>query len=186
MERMVRINIGKKDALPFITRGFSAVIKCFLGIVVLSFQTNAFAAKDLSKTDEILTLEMAIKKRHSESKRLTVLRDHLQSALVSEIPQIVVNSHQKKRLPGILSLSYDGLDAERVVFHLDLAGVYCSTGAACAANKAQRSTVLTATGMSDSLVDGSLRFSLGRQTTKQQIDRAIPLIIEAIRTEAQL
>ena len=133
-----------------------------------------------------MALEMAIKKRHSESKRLTVLRDHLQSALVSEIPQIVVNSHLKKRLPGILSLSYDGLDAERVVFHLDLAGVYCSTGAACAANKAQRSTVLAATGMSDSLVDGSLRFSLGRQTTKQQIDRAIPLIIEAIRTEAQL
>ena len=97
-----------------------------------------------------------------------------------------MNGSKKKRLPGHLNLSLDGLDAERVVFHLDSVGVQVATGAACAANKGTRSKVLEAVGMTDSLADGSLRFSLGRHTTDDEIERAVPLIVEAIRTEAAL
>lgn len=83
-------------------------------------------------------------------------------------------------------MSLEGLDAERVVFHLDAKGVMVATGAACAANKGTRSQVLEAVGMSPSVADGSLRFSLGRHTTEEEITTVGPLIAEAIKTEAAL
>lgn len=133
-----------------------------------------------------MALHIAQKQRHSESERVRALRDQLQAKLVEAIPRLVVNGSKKKRLPGHLNVSLEGLDAERVVFHLDARGVMVATGAACAANKGTRSAVLEAVGMSDSLADGSLRFSLGRQTTAEEIERAAPLITEAINAEAAL
>ncbi len=133
-----------------------------------------------------MALELAEKSRKSNIEHLRSLRDRLQDKLTESLPSLVVNGSQKKRLPGHLNVSLDGLDAERVVFHLDMNGVMAATGAACAANKGTRSTVLTAVGMSDTLADGSLRFSLGRQTTEGEIDRAAELIIEAIQLESKL
>lgn len=131
-------------------------------------------------------LHIAQKQRHTENDRVRNLRDLLQKDLQETLPEVVVNGSSKKRLPGHLNVSLDGLDAERVVFHLDARGVQVATGAACAANKGTRSVVLEAVGMSESLADGSLRFSLGRHTTEQEIKRATPLIIEAIKAEAAL
>lgn len=133
-----------------------------------------------------MALHLAQKRRHSDGERMRALRDRLQTKLCAALPELVVNGSKKKRLPGHLNVSLDGLDAERVVFHLDSLGVQVATGAACAANKGTRSAVLEAVGMSESLADGSLRFSLGRHTTDEEIDRAAPLIIEAIKTEAVL
>lgn len=126
------------------------------------------------------------KHRHGETERLRKLRDHLESLLVEAIPSLVVNGSAKKRLPGHLHISLEGLDAERVVFHLDSLGVYVATGAACAANKGTRSSVLTAVGMSEAVADGSLRFSLGRQTSEQDVEQAAAHIITAITKEATL
>lgn len=131
-------------------------------------------------------LHIAQKHRHVEGDRVRALRDALQQELTAAVPGLVVNGSSKKRLPGHLNVSLEGLDAERVVFHLDSQGVLVATGAACAANKGTRSAVLEAVGMSEALADGSLRFSLGRQTTTQDIQRAVPLIVEAIRAEAAL
>lgn len=131
-------------------------------------------------------LQLAQKHRHTESDRIRFLRNVLQDDLQAALPELVVNGSTKKRLPGHLNVSLDGLDAERVVFHLDTKGVQVATGAACAANKGTRSAVLEAVGMSAALADGSLRFSLGRHTTSEDIGRATPLIIEAIRAEAAL
>ena len=133
-----------------------------------------------------MALHIAQKQRHSDGDRLRALRNRLQMKLVEGIPDLVVNGSRKKQLPGHLNVSLDGLDAERVVFHLDAIGVQVATGAACAANKGTRSSILEAVGMSDELADGSLRFSLGRQTTEEDIETAAPLIIDAIRTEAAL
>lgn len=133
-----------------------------------------------------MALHIAGKQRHGEGERVRQLRDSLQTILVEGVPDLVVNGSKKKRLPGHLNISLEGLDAERVVFHLDASGVQVATGAACAANKGTRSHVLEAVGMSDSLADGSLRFSLGRQTTVEDIERAAPLIINAIKAEAAL
>lgn len=133
-----------------------------------------------------MALHLAQKQRHAEGNRVRALRDRLEAELVKAIPRLVVNGSKKKRLPGHLNVSLDGLDAERVVFHLDALGVMVATGAACAANKGTRSSVLEAVGMGDSLADGSLRFSLGRQTTEADIERVAPMIIEAINAEAAL
>jgi cysteine desulfurase len=133
-----------------------------------------------------MALRLAGKQRHSEGERVRALRDDLQAKLVEGIPNLVINGLKKKRLPGHLNVSLEGLDAERVVFHLDAKGVQVATGAACAANKGTRSSVLEAVGMSEDLADGSLRFSLGRQTTAEDIERAASLIVEAIKTEAAL
>lgn len=133
-----------------------------------------------------VALTSAQKHRHSESERLRKLRDRLESLLVASIPSLVVNGSAKKRLPGHLHVSLGGLDAERVVFHLDTLGVYVATGAACAANKGTRSSVLTAAGMSETLADGSLRFSLGRQTSEKDVEQAASSIIAAITKEAAL
>ena len=133
-----------------------------------------------------LALELAEKSRKQNIEHLRGLRDRLQDKLVTALPELVVNGSTKKRLPGHLNISLDGLDAERVVFHLDMNGVMAATGAACAANKGTRSSVLTAVGMTDTLADGSLRFSLGRQTTEDEIDRAATLIVEAIQMESKL
>lgn len=131
-------------------------------------------------------LELAEKRRKQTVNQVRVLRDRLQSALQTALPELVINGSEKRRLPGHLNISLDGLDAERVVFHLDGTGVQVATGAACAANKGTRSKVLEAIGMSASLADGSLRLSLGRQTTEDEIDRAAGLIVEAIHAEAAL
>lgn len=130
-------------------------------------------------------LRLAVKHRHSENERLSSLRDLLQSRLTEALPELVVNG-SKKRLPGHLNISLDGLDAERVVFRLDSQDVQIATGAACAANKGTRSHVLEAVGMSETLADGSLRLSLGRQTSPEDIERVAPLIVSAIKHEVSV
>ena len=129
-------------------------------------------------------LELAQSERHEQVARLAALRDTLEQELTKAIPELVVNGHAKRRLPGHLHVSLDGLDAERVIFRLDEEGVMAATGAACAANKNTRSSVLEAIGLEDSLSDGSLRFTLGKLNDEDSIKRAVPLIIRAIREEA--
>lgn len=129
-------------------------------------------------------LELAQTERHDQVAKLTALRDMLEQGLTKELPELVINGHAKRRLPGHLHLSLDGLDAERVVFRLDEEGVLVATGAACAANKNTRSSVLEAIGLADSLSDGSLRFTLGKLVDEASIQRAIPIIVRAIREEA--
>lgn len=118
-------------------------------------------------------------KRHGEVKRLSKMRDRLQSKLASEFPDAVFSGHSKNRLAGHLHVSFPGLDAERLVFGLEAREVYVATGSACAANKGTRSHVLTAIGLDDATADGSLRLSLGRWTDDSAIDEAF----EAIKAE---
>lgn len=131
-------------------------------------------------------LRLANKQRSKELERLQRLRGRLERLLTEAIPDLAVNGSSKKRLPGHLNVSVNGLDAERVVFNLDSKGVLVATGAACAANKGTRSQVLVAIGLSDELADGSLRFSLGRQTSEHDVDRAAELITQAIKEERGL
>jgi cysteine desulfurase len=116
-------------------------------------------------------LRLAEKKRHGEVARLKKMRDQLEGFVLSEFAGLgaVVNGGRKQRLPNILNFSIPGLDGERAVFALDFAGICVATGSACAANKGTRSHVLTALGLSEKTIDGSLRISLGRDTTEADI-----------------
>ena len=127
--------------------------------------------------------EIAHKHRKSESERLSTLRDELERLLITSIDGLVVTGHHKRRLPGSLHVSIPGIDAERLIFALEVRGVLLATGSACAANKGTRSHVLVAMGMTDELADGSLRLTLGRLTDAETIREAGPIIVEEIQRE---
>ena len=91
--------------------------------------------------------------------------------------------NKKHSLDNFVVLCYNGIDAERLIFLLEEKGVYVSTGAACAASKGEKSHVLSAIGLSDSEIAGSLRLTLGETNTKEQIHEAARLINEAVESE---
>jgi len=129
--------------------------------------------------------------RRTEAERLSGLRDTLQTALVEAFPEAIVSGSTKKRLPNFLHISFPGIDGERLVFMLETKGICVATGSACAANKGTRSHVLTAIGLAPEVADGlapevadgSLRITLGRLTTPEQIDRVIQEISSAVSAE---
>lgn len=100
-----------------------------------------------------------------------------------EAPQIVFLGNPKHHLANFLPLSFPGVDAERLIYKLEEQGILVSTGAACAANKATKSHVLTAIGLSDTEIAGSLRISLGSTNTLDQMPIVAHALIEAVQAE---
>lgn len=130
-------------------------------------------------------MTLAEKHRKSESQRLQELRDQLQAKLTDAFPNAIISGNQKRRLPGHLHISFPDLDAERLVFALEMRGVLVATGSACAANKGTRSHVLTAIGLAPEVADGSLRLTLGHLSTQENTEKAAAIIIEEITRERQ-
>lgn len=129
--------------------------------------------------------ELANEHRRGESKRLAELRDLLEKRLMEAFPDAVVSGSRKKRLPGHLHISFPGLDAERLIFALEVRGVLVATGSACAANKGTRSHVLEAIGLDNELADGSLRLTLGRLNNHENIDAIADIIVQVITSEKE-
>ncbi len=123
--------------------------------------------------------------RHKEVRRLAGLRDDLQARLLGAFPNAVISGHMKYRLAGHLHISFPGLDAERLVFALEAHGILVATGSACAANKGTRSHVLVAIGLEDSVADGSLRITLGKTTTEDDVRVAADHIIAEVQREQE-
>ena len=130
-------------------------------------------------------LELAAKRRSGEVKRLRGLRDTLVKKLLAAFPDMIISSDQKKSLVNFLNISFPGVDAERLVFLLEAHGVLVATGSACAANSGTKSHVLTAIGLSDAAIDGSLRLTLGRLNDEAQVMRAADEIIAAVCMERE-
>jgi len=128
-------------------------------------------------------LEMVSRHRQYESDRLAKLRNELQNSLTAAFPDAVVSGHRKHRLAGYLHISFPGLDGERLIFLLEKMGILVSTGSACAANYATRSHVLEAIGLTDTLINGSLRITLGHLSTSKNIKLASKMMIEVIKNE---
>ena len=128
-------------------------------------------------------MELADGHRKFESGRLQKLRNELQKMLIDAFPEAVVSGNLKHRLAGHLHISFPNLDAERVLFALEMRGVLVATGSACAANKGTRSHVLTAIGLAPEVADGSLRLTLGHLSNEENCQRAANIIIEEITKE---
>lgn len=126
-------------------------------------------------------LDIAQEERKEAVVKTAALRDELQSRLSAAIPNLQINGNVKKRLPNNLHISVPAIDGERLVMLLDEHGIMASTGSACAANKQTASHVLAALGMSEELIQGSLRLTLGRYTTTSEVAEAADSIIDAVR-----
>lgn len=108
--------------------------------------------------------------RDAESVRLTVLRDYLIKRLREEIPNIMLNGHPTHRSPNNVHISIPHIEGESMLLMLDELGIEVSTGSACSARDLKPSHVLLAIGQLDELAHGSIRFSLGHDTTKEDLD----------------
>lgn len=130
-------------------------------------------------------LELAEKMRGQEWRRLCDLRDRMQGRLCATFPWAWVSGPRTSRwrLPGLLHLSFPLLDARRLVVLLERRGVSVGTGSACAASKMRVSHVLRAIGMPDEVAAGSLRVTLGRPTTAEEVAYAAEAIEAAVREE---
>lgn len=130
-------------------------------------------------------LELACERCADESRRLAALRERLCSGLLAELPWMVVSGprNPKRRLPGLLHVSFAGIEARRLVIALERRGVSVGTGSACAASRMRVSHVLEAIGMPRPLAEGSLRLTLGRSTSEKDVDYAVDVIVAAVRDE---
>jgi cysteine desulfurase len=129
-------------------------------------------------------LELAQKEREKENARLTELRDYLIKRLLSEIPKTILNGHPIKRLPNNVNVSVLDIEGEAVVLYLDAHGIYISTGSACTSTTLDPSHVILALGRPYEFAHGSLRFTLGRRTTKEDIDyfmEIFPQVVKKLR-----
>lgn len=112
------------------------------------------------------------------------LRNRLRDGLISRIPDIRVNGHPDSVLPNTLDVSFPGAEGEAILLMLDILGVSVSTGSACASGSLEPSHVLMATGVGPELAHGSIRFSLGKCTTAEEIDFVLeefPAVIKRLR-----
>lgn len=143
---------------------------------------NIPAIIGLAKALELATLE-----KSSENERLAKLRDYLVTELTSRLSDIVLNGHPVKRLPNNCNITFQGIDGEAFVLLADEVGIACATGSACDTPSMDPSHVLLALGQTPLAAQASVRFTLGKRTSKADIDyalREIVSIVERLRQAA--
>ena len=129
-------------------------------------------------------VEIAESEMQDEMERLTSLRDELIRGLFERMEGIYLNGHPSQRLPSNVNISVEFVEGESMAISLDLDGIAASTGSACASNAVEASHVLLALGLPAWLCHGSLRLSLGRETTREDMERVLevlPRIVSRLR-----
>lgn len=116
------------------------------------------------------------------NKRLRFLREYFTSKVLAEIPNIRINGHKFQTLPGLISISFFGVEGEALSTLLDLSGIAVSTGSACSAGTSHnQSHVLKAIGLSNEDAQGTIRFSFGVNNTKAEID----IVVEELKKDVE-
>lgn len=130
-------------------------------------------------------LELAQNRKEEESKRLTELGRYLIDSVLKKVPNSYLTGSPENRSPGHVSFVFEGIKADTLLMHLDMAGICASSGSACATGSPEASGVLLAMGLDAELSMGAIRFTLGLSTKKEDIDyviQVLPDIIQKIRT----
>ncbi|MEU7002054.1 cysteine desulfurase family protein [Nonomuraea sp. NPDC046570] len=122
----------------------------------------------------------AVRNQEELAVRLTGLRDDLITRVREAVPGVVLNGDPDDRLPGNAHFSFPGCEGDALLMLLDAKGVECSTGSACSAGVAQPSHVLLAMGAEATRARGSLRFTLGHTSTKEDVDRLVEVLPAAV------
>lgn len=144
-------------------RGFRAGTENVAGIV------------GLGEACELLRVESG-----QHNKQIRLLRDSLWEGLQKELDGVHLNGHPENRLINTLNVSFEGVEGEALLLNLDLKGIACSSGSACASGSLEPSHVLTAMGMPPELAQAAVRFSLGRDNTADQIERVIEIVARVV------
>jgi cysteine desulfurase len=136
---------------------------------------NVIEIVGLGKACEIAHRDLV--KNMAHMKRL---RDRLHAGIAAKIDRMRLNGHSEFRLPNTLSLSFYGLEANRILEEIGLA-VAASAGAACHSGIVEISHVLTAMNVPEDWAKGTVRFSIGKMTSETEIDRAVKVVVDAIQ-----
>ncbi len=129
-------------------------------------------------------LKAAVAHQEEECKRLSELRDYFEEELSKKVPEIVINAKGAERLPGTSSVTFKYLEGESILLSLNYKGIAVSSGSACSSDDLQASHVLLGIGIPVEFAHGTIRFSLGKYNTKEEIDYVLaelPPIIERLR-----
>jgi cysteine desulfurase len=127
---------------------------------------------------------LAQKRRKTESVRVKKLRDKLEAGIFRTIPKVVLNGDKTRRLPNFLNVSILDVEGEATLLRLDEKGISVNTGSACSSESLEPSYVLTALGNPYEYIHGSIRFTLGRETTASDVDyvlRELPPVVAKLR-----
>jgi cysteine desulfurase len=129
-------------------------------------------------------VELAAAEQAELALRLSALRDELARRVLATVPDLVVNAESSERAPHLLSIAVPGADSEALLMHLDLAGIAASSGSACSTGAVEPSHVLVAMGVPHDLALGTIRFSFGRESSMQEVERAaevVPSVVAKVR-----
>jgi cysteine desulfurase len=134
-------------------------------------------------------LTLAHENSESENARLGRLRDRLIDEITSEIPEVRLSGHPTERLPNSASFLIRYIEGESILLNLDLVGICASSGSACTSGALEPSHVLTAMGVPHEIAHGSLRLTLGRENTDEDVNyvmQVLPGIVEKLRLMSPL
>ena len=135
----------------------------------------------LAKACELARLGMA-----DEAKKLTAMRDKLEAGILAACPNVRVNGDKAHRLPNTLNVSFEYVEGEAIAYHLSDLGICISTGSACASGSLDPSHVIRAMGVPFTAVHGSVRFSLSRYNTMDEVDYVLEKLPPVIRNLREL
>ncbi|MGL4970943.1 MAG: cysteine desulfurase family protein [Cetobacterium sp.] len=137
--------------------------------------TNTPAVVGMAKA-----LEIACKNMELEMKREENLRDYFEGEVLKRVPEVVINAKSVQRLPGTSSITFKYLEGESILLSLSYLGVAVSSGSACSSDELQASHVLLGMGIEPEFAHGTIRFSLGKYNTKEEIDYTIEQVVKVI------
>jgi len=133
----------------------------------------------------IIGLAKAVELRQSGMKKITKnvkkLRDMFYDKVMEKIPRVFLNGHPEQRLSGHLNLSFQGIEGEALLLSLDLKGVAASSGSACTSGSIDPSHVLSAMGVKPDLAQSSIRFTLGKDNTKEDVEYTLEILPEIVQ-----
>ncbi|MGL4534585.1 MAG: cysteine desulfurase family protein [Fusobacteriaceae bacterium] len=125
-------------------------------------------------------LEKAVKNMDINIEHETKLRNYFEEEIQKKVPEVVINAKSAKRLPGTSSVTFKYLEGESILLSLNYKGIAVSSGSACSSDDLQASHVLLAMGVPVEFAHGTIRFSIGKDNTKEEIDYTINSVVEVI------
>jgi cysteine desulfurase len=126
-------------------------------------------------------IELVSKEKEKNNKKISKLRDYFVKKVIDTIPDIILNTDIEKSVPSHANFCFIGAEGESILLYLDIEGIAVSTGSACASGSLEPSHVLLAMGVQKEVAHSSIRFTFGKNNTKEEVDYALQVLPVAIK-----